>query len=252
LPPTSISRNVGVQMQAERPRYLSTRAATATTLLAGPTLMHWPALLAHVSRLLGDNGKVTVEPDNGADIALALEIGAVIAPQRLKRFLSPLRLRDTVIVTDGLLLRSLRVWLPQTRFVSLGVALTSIPAIRQKLRADDLYVIEPRSYHTDHEKLVVHYDDLRAATGCAMNLDLQRIAIPATDTNLRQRIGLERPDYAESLSWLLKGRRVARVVVESADDMFAFVQACSIPVVHLAELVDEEAAVRKEAQHAVG
>jgi ferredoxin len=252
LPPTSISRNVSAHMQTERPRALATHAATATTLLADPTLLHWPALLGHVAKLLGGTRKVAIESDNGADISLALEIGAVIAPHRLKRFLSPLRLRNTVVVADGLLLRSLRVWLPETHFISLGVALNSLAHVRRQLRADDFYVIEPRAYHADHGSLVTHYDDLRAQTGCTMNLDLQRIAIPARDLNLQQRIGREHPDLVEPIRWLVKGRRASRIVVENADDMFACAQVCNIPVVHLAELVEPDLPVRKEAQNAVG
>ena len=241
LPPTSIAQNVGVSMQAQRPRALATRAATATTLLAGGTLSRWPGLLARVARLLGGTGKIAVENDNGADISLALEIGVVPPPQRLERFLAPLRLRNTVVVADGLLLRSLRAWLPGTRFVSLGVALNSLPAVRRQLRADDLYVIEPRAFHADHANLVVHYDDLRAQTGCTMNLDLLRIAIPAATSNLQQRIGRERPDDYAQINWLLKGRRVARVVVESADELSAFARDCDLPAVHLAELLDDPA-----------
>ncbi len=237
LPPTDISRNISVCMQTERPRYLATRAATATTLLAGPTVLHWPALLALVARVLGADRKVAVEADNGADISLALEIGAAIAPQRLERFLAPLRLRDTVVVTDGLLLRALRAWLPDTRFTGLGIALSSLRVVRQRLRADDCYVIEPRAYHADQAHLAAHYDDLRAETGCTMNLDLQRIAIPASGNNLLQRIGQQDAEFDEPVNWLLKGRRVSRIVVESVDDMLAFMKASTIPVVHVAELV---------------
>ena len=65
-------------------------------------------------------------------------------------------------------------------------------------------LIEARTYHADHARLVAHYDGLRKETGCAMNLDLQRIAIPACDE-------------AEA-RWMLKGRRPARIVVENPAD----------------------------------
>jgi ferredoxin len=241
LPPTTIAKNVLTSMQAQKPAALVTRTHSATTLLAGATLLQWPALLAQIARLLGDSRKVPVETDSGADISLALEIGVDVPPQRLERFLAPLRLRDTVIVGDGLLLRSLQTWLPHQRCISLGVALSSRAQVRRQLRAGDLYVIEPRAYHAAHGKLVVHYDNLRAETGCTLNLDLQRIAIPATTASLRQRLGLAQPDEDEQISWLLKGRRVARIVVENADEIFAFARVCDIPVIHLAEVTVDEA-----------
>src|SRR5450631_4175297 len=85
LPPSAIAQNVLARMHVETPRTLATRAASATTLLAGATLFRWPALLTRISTLLGDSRKVAVEADNGADIALAIEIGAAPPPQRLER-----------------------------------------------------------------------------------------------------------------------------------------------------------------------
>ena len=124
-------------------------------------------------------------------------------------------------------------------FRSLGIALSRRHELRRRLAADDLYVIEARAYHADVEGLVRHYDDLRYDSGCAMNLDLQRIAIPATARNLRQRLGLEATDDAAQTRWLLQGRRIARIVVEDAGDIAAFRQVVDLPVVHLAELADE-------------
>ena len=72
-----------------------------------------------------------------------------------------------------------------------------------------------------------HYDDLRKETGCAMNLDLQRIAIPACDE-------------AEA-RWMLKGRRPARIVVENPADRDILRRVADVPVLHLAELNQEPA-----------
>jgi hypothetical protein len=124
--------------------------------------------------------------DDGADIALALEAGVPIPAPRLERFLQPLRGRKNIVVADGLLLRHLRVWLPRSKLSSLGVALSSLAGVRRALRASDLYVIEPRAYHADYQRLVKYYDGLRQAAACAFNLDLQRIAIPATARSLPQ------------------------------------------------------------------
>src|SRR5207344_3431210 len=125
-------------------------------------------------------------------------------------------------VADGLLARHLRGWLPRARIISLGAALSEVPAVRRHLRATDLYVIEPRAYHADHERQVRHYDALRVEIGCAMNLDLQRIAIPATARSLPQYLAQETIDDAEQTSWILHGHRVSRIVVESLDDIDAF------------------------------
>ncbi len=240
LSPSTIARNLSVRMLDEPVRPLVGPRATSTVLLASMMYLWHSALLARISRLLGGGEKITVENDSGSDISLALEIGAEIAPQRIERFLAPLRLRKKIIVTDGLLLRRLRAWLPETELVSLGAALSGLAPVRQRLRAGDLYVIEPRAYHEDHANLVTHYDDLRAETGCTMNLDLQRIAIPAAASSLPQRIGREAPADREQLGWILQGRRVSRIVVENIDDRPAFERMCTLPIVHLAEVADDE------------
>ena len=213
--------------------------ATSTVLLAGSMYMWRPALLARISRLLGDGESIAVENDGGANISLALELGVEIAPQRIERFLAPLRLRKKIVVTDGLLLRRLREWLPATEFVSLGVALSSLAPVRQRLGAGDMYVIEPRAYHEDHAALVMHYDNLRAQTGCTMNLDLQRIAIPTTAWSLSHVLGRQARADGEQLRWILQGRRISRIVVENLDDRYAFEQLPGVPVVHLSEVADE-------------
>ena len=239
LPQSTTAINLHAHMHAQPPRPNFGPAHTATVLLAPATYKWRPGLLARVSGLLGGGISVAVENDGGADIALALEIGAAIPPPRLERFLAPLRLRKTIVVADGLLLRQLRVWLPHSEVVSLGVALSRIETVRRHLRAGDLYVIEARAYHAEHAKLVTYYDDLRAATGCAMNLDLQRIAIPATAPGLPQRLGEQVRTDSAQLRWLLKGRRVSRIVVECETDLRTFEREYVIPVLHLAELADD-------------
>jgi ferredoxin len=239
LPRSTVTQNLRTSLQDApvRPQYGP--RATSTVLLAGAMYMWRPALLARISRLLGGGKSIAVENDGGANISLALELGVEIAPQRLERFLAPLRLRKKIVVTDGLLLRRLREWLPAMELVSLGVALSSLAPVRQRLRAGDLYVIEPRAYHENHAALVMHYDNLRAETGCAMNLDLQRIAIPTTALSLPQLIGHKTRADGEQLRWILQGRRISRIVVENLDDRYAFEQMSGVPVVHLSEVADD-------------
>jgi NAD-dependent dihydropyrimidine dehydrogenase PreA subunit len=223
--------------EAARPP--AAQASSRRVLMPGQALRERPATLARASALLGGAGHISIAHDDGSDIALALEAGAALPAQRLERFLQPLRGLKKIIVADGLLLRHLRQWLPRTEVASLGVALSRLAALRRALRASDLYVIEPRAYHADYERLVRYYDALRLAAGCALNLDLQRIAIPATARGLPQKLGLESIDDTVQTRWILQGRKIARIVVESMEDGAAFEQISACPVVHLADLADD-------------
>lgn len=204
-----------------------------TMLLPDQTLHAHPDTLARIAALLG----IPLGEDGGSDISMALESGAVISEQRLQRFLTPLRQLKKIIVADGLLLRHLKQWLPHANSIGLGEALSSHADVRRGLRPTDLYVIEPRAYHTDYQRLVKHYDRLRAAHGCAFNLDLQRIAIPATARNLPQRLGLIASNDDGQTRWVLHGRNITRIVVESLEECAALERVSGFPVVHLAELM---------------
>ena len=193
------------------------RPAAKAVLLAGPALRAAVPRLGKVLVLLD----ARVSEDDGEDIAVALEAGVAVPAQRIERFLAPLRATQRIFVEDGFWMRHLRAWLPGKHLVGLGEALSALEPVRRALRADDLYVIEPRAYHEDYERLVKHYDRLRAERGCATNLDLQRIAIPAFEPE-----------------WILKGRSVARIVVERFEDAVAFECLGLHPVVHVAELAD--------------
>ena len=184
----------------------------------GPAMRIKDDVLKRITRLLGAD----VCGDDGADIARALKAGVPIPGERLETFLTGLRNAKTLIVEDGFWMRHLRVWLPKARLLSLGEALSSLDKVRRGLRKTDLYVIEPRSYHGDYERLVKHYDRLQLERGCSFNLDLQRIAIPP----------------AGQAEWILKGRKVERIVVERQEDAESFALHGGCPVVHVAELAD--------------
>ena len=234
---------LGLRAQLPPPAFVPARPPHAThaadyvdqgVLLAGKALRENDAARMRTVLLLG----CTLAADDGDDIALALEAGVATSATRLEEFLAPLRTATSMVVADGLLARQMRIWLPLMKYTSLGVALSSNRELRRRLRADDLYVIEPRAYHADYDSLVRYYDDLHHETGCAINLDLQRIAIPATARNLRQRLSMEAADDGAQTSWLLQGRRIARIVAESADDIPALAQFSGLPVVHLAQLAN--------------
>jgi len=92
---------------------------------------------------------------------------------------------------------------------------------------------------TMHE-LVKYYDRLRTDTGCALNLDLQRMAIPATPAQhwrIARAAKRRRTGEAAGAAGCLHGRRVSRIVVESEDDSRHVSSAtANVPVVHLAEV----------------
>ena len=225
---------------SERMGVASVAPAAATQLVPDRALAADPALLGRAVGLLGGAGKVAVAADDGSDIALALEAGAAIPDARLARFLAPLRGARRLIAGDGMLIRALRGWLPGVRIESLGVAASSMAAVRNRLRASDLYVIEPRAYHTDQQRLVKYYDALRASLGCSMNLDLQRLAIPTTATtagSLPAQLGRSRVNVRDQARWILEGREFARIVVEDLNDIAAFAAVTDKPVVHLAQLM---------------
>lgn len=211
---------MALQAQLAQAAARAEAAPAGALLLAGTELRANLALLARVQALLGFAGA----EDDGADIAFALATGGKPDAARQRRFLAGLAGR-TLVVGDGLILAALRRWLPGARLQSLGEALGSQAAIRRRLASTDFYVIEARAYHADYERLVTYYDRLRAETGCALNLDLQRIAIPANDE-------------AEA-RWMLQGRRPARIVVESLADRAVVAAVTALPVLHLAELADD-------------
>ena len=155
--------------------------------------------------------------DDGADILAAMQNGTVLAGERMQGFLAPLRAARRLVVAEGLLLRALRRWLPEVAASGIGEAL--LPAVGFKLRAGDFYVIASQAFNQDQSRLIGRYDELRARSGCQMNLDLQRIAMPV----------------AGQARWILEGRQVERIVVEDLAEHAAFGFAGK-PVLHVAEL----------------
>jgi ferredoxin len=232
-------------LQPERGRLPSVDVSTVSSphaaaeplvmLLADAALASRQPMLDRLLQVL-DSTRLGLAADNGADIAQALEAGAAIDEARLQRFLAPLRSVSQIIVCDGLLLRGLRGWLPGKKVDSLGYVITAMPLLRRRLRSSDLYVIDPRAFHADWQRMVRHYDAVRAETGCAMNLDLQRLAIPTTAGSLPALSGRNRVDVHEQASWILEGLEVARIVVENLEDMAVFKAVSNKRVVHVAEL----------------
>ncbi|MEJ1958333.1 MAG: 4Fe-4S dicluster domain-containing protein [Nitrosomonadales bacterium] len=212
------------------------KSMSSTLFLPNPALRAHPKTLVRAVTLLASDMKISVCEDDAADISLALEIGEDIPSHRLNQFLALLKGGEEIIVTDGLLMKHLKQWLPEAKIISLGEALSRHASVRRNLKAADLYVIEPRAYHADYQRLVKYYDQLQMETGSAFNLDLQRIAIPATSRSLPQRLGLIMSDDDQQARWLLQGRAIERIVVESLEDQAALAKVTNVLVVHLADL----------------
>ncbi len=207
-----------------------------TVLLAEERLASDPAVLSAAILRLGGPAHVIVAHDTGRDIAAAIEAGLPVPPGRLERFLDGLRGALRVITTEGFLTRFLKRWLPRTPIRSLGEACLALDATRRAFRPTDLYVIEARAYHADRERLVVLYDALRHETGCDINLDLQRFAVPTAASALNSRLGIGPVKVAGQVRWILEGRHPKRVVVENLEDGEAFRQERDLEVVHVAAI----------------
>jgi len=211
-----------------------------TVLIPDSTLLARPDTLARIVNLLGGSGEIILCEDDGSDLSLALESGTDLPELRLKAFLAAFKPDKKIIVADGLLLYQMKRWLPAAQLISLGEALGTQPTLRSRLLATDLYVIEARAYHADYQRLVRHYDKLRAECGSTFNLDLQRIAIPATSRSLPQRLGLLAHEDVEQAQWILKGRNIKRIVVEHFDDYLALEKVSTLPIIHLADLLKDK------------
>ena len=212
-------------VQGEGPR--EKEISVENVLLAGEALRQDAERLKRIASLLD----IAVAADDGADISRAIECGAALPSERVSSFIGSFRKAKRLVVADGLLLRKLREWLSEARIVSLGEALSTLEAVRARLRATDLYVIEPRAFHADHARLVRHYDGLIKARSVTTNLDLQRFAVPTCASSAAQRV-----DPLDQARWILDGRAFERVVVEDAADCAVFARVTDRQVLHIGDL----------------
>ena len=212
-------------------------ASHEAILVPGAGLRSKPELLGLALKLLGEGSSSTTNDD----VSLALDTGVEIPPSVLDEFLPPLSAARHIVVADGGLVAPLRTWLPKARISPLGAWLIARPECRAAIGATDFYVIDTRAYHADYERMVLHYHRLREERGVQLNLDLQRIAIPANAQNQSQRLGETPLDNAAHASWLLKGRKVNRVITETIEDLVAIRHHSLLPVIHITELAAMQA-----------
>ena len=167
-----------------------------------------------------------------------VETGAAVESGRVKEFLAPFRKVRELVVVEGILHRFLRRRMPRLRVTGLAEALLRVDGVRRSLRPGDFLVIDARSFHSDHHRNLKLFDRVRRETGCQMNLDLQRLAIPTTaDATAGNRAARE-STVATAIRWMLRGRKIDRIVAESPLEVGAFQAHTEIPVVHLSEIAE--------------
>ena len=215
-------------------------------LLADKALLEHTTLLDQTLKVLNtsSSNRVGQAQDNGCDISQALQSGFEISPQRLEEFLNSVKSAKKLIVSDCLLKRALQQWLPSMKIISLGYLLSSLPGVQNKLGATDLYIIECKSYNTDFERMVAHYNQLKYRSGCQLNLDLQRLAMPTGSITYEAKPEFPSDkikfDAGKQAQWILQGLSIERIIVESVADGIAMAKVTNKPIVQLAELLSNE------------
>ena len=204
-------------------------------LLAGPILSSMPDLLETVVDRLGGPRRVAVHSDDGRDLAWALEAGAIVDPERVERFAAPLRAAGELVVVEGILHSSLRSWCPGVKVRGVAESLVTEHRTRAALGPGDMLVVDARCYNADFTRLVDVFESLRRETGCQINLDLQKVALPTGSDSLQHRLG-DDEGCSAAIGWILYARDIDRIVVETPADLEAFARRTSIPVIHLATL----------------
>ncbi len=207
------------------------KRAAGNVLLANSLLREHKDQLERTLKMLGSD--ITEHMDNGEDISIALESGGTVSEERYERLLGLLARAGEIVTTDGLIYRLLKQSSLSASILGLGEALITSAEIAGSINADDLYIIDTRTYNADYERLVEMYDDLRKKTGCMMNLDLHRVATPTGASRLP---GAGIVDPLKQARWILEGRPASRIIVEKLEDIAPFKAVTDVPVIFISEL----------------
>ncbi len=224
------------------PQKLNVQTINNTNLLLPSTaLLKNEKILKRTINLLN----IHLHKDNSFGLLLkAFETGIMPEVKMAEGFLrSLIRLRQ-IVIADGLFKRYINALIPELHrdIISIGEALLRLPAIKSALRPTDLYIIEARSYNIDFKRCMPFYTEISRQTGCRMNLDLQRIAIPTGGCINTETENEFTPKSTGQILWILEGRSFDRIVVESVEDIGFFKKAVeNVPVIHVAELAGEDA-----------
>ncbi|MDQ6992661.1 MAG: 4Fe-4S dicluster domain-containing protein [Mariprofundus sp.] len=110
--------------------------------------------------------------------------------------------------------------------------IASHAAIQQNLNADDFYIIDATAFHANYAQRVEYYEALRQATGCSINLDLQRIAIPTGINHDSDTFNSNK-----QIEWLFQGRVFNRIIVENKKEQRHLALISGKEVIHISELI---------------
>lgn len=205
-------------------------ASTGKGLIPGIALRNQQLLLQQAASLLN----MSIASDDGEDILEAFAEGTTPEQSREDEFLTMIAGMNSLVTHSGILKRYVRSHVPGVKVKGLGEELISLPVIQAALRRTDLYLIDAPSYNTDFQRCMPLYTSVSRKTGCAMNLDLQRIAIPTSSV---YHPGTDSaPKATGQISWILEGKSFDRIVVEAVEDLLLLDGLTDVPVVHVIEL----------------
>ncbi len=120
--------------------------------------------------------------------------------------------------------------------------------VQQHITNHDLYIIDAAPFHAHHARRVNHYDQLRQRSGCSMNLDLNRMAIPSGANSVSASLG--NFDVSAQIGWLTQGLSFDRIIVENKQEQAVLAKATDKPVIHIAELIGQAAPVGQQKNEA--
>jgi hypothetical protein len=187
--------------------------------------------------LLNLDAEILIAENDGSEIIEMIETGLYPTGAEKEKFLNQFRKAKKLIVSEGLLQRFLREWLQKTEISGLGETFLNNSTVRSALKPSDMYIIETRGFNSDFKRLVKTYDRLRKETGCMLNLDLQRIAIPTGAACMQKQLNRNSIDPKKQIEWILEGHKPERIICENIEDMKPFQETVPVEVIHVSELV---------------
>jgi len=211
---------------------LNKKGIYSRLFLPGKQLRSHEQLILNIHNFL-DDSETAIAYDDGSDISRAVESGIDVSKKRKEQFIRFLSGAQELVVTDGILQRVLKKWLPEVKIIGLGMAILNNINVKGLLGPEDLYIIETRGYNSAHDEMVRKYDLIRKKTGCQMNMDLHRSAIP-TGSGIVYSNAVSAEEQAK---WIIKGRDFKRIVVENPEDIHVFKKVSNAEVIHVSELL---------------
>ena len=194
------------------------QTVSSRVLLGGRALEVDTDLMQRIQHALGD---IALAGDDGHDLAWAAEVGELIDETRAETFVAQLMHANEIITIDGMLAVWLREQKPKLPVRGLADILLRDVQRVAALCSNDLLILDARSFHSDYHRMLPLAHRIRIESGCRLNLDLQRVAIPAAE-----------------IEWILQGLDPERIIVENPEDISSLRSQCDQEVVHLVDIGD--------------